>query len=581
MARKSRKATKQPLPVTYSPSLSSCPTGIYARLSVEGNGGDAKDSIQNQIAYLEEYVNRDRDDFRLVRVYVDNGATGTNFSREGWQSLIDDVKAGIIRCIVVKDFSRIGRNYIEVGNYLEKIFPFLGVRVVSVNDHFDSKRQSFESNMLMNSLANIVNDYYAKDISKKIVQARRTMQENGEYTSGVFPYGYRKSETHRRKMCVDPEAAHVVKKIFEWRVQGKSNAWIANSLNRLAIPSPGLYRYMNGKEAYRHSCNAKWNISHISGILKNPVYLGHLVQGKSHRSYFRENGKKQRMPKENWIITRNAHEPLATQEQFDIVNDMAERSGEKYRIQMKANAEVPHLDNPLRRKIYCGQCGRMMSRRSRVKGGVRRYYYFCDSKRTKMDAKCTRTLISEEALMESVKEVAVRHLQLAGDIADFWSRQKDERGRNSVSEYESITTCCPGEAGKDRLEREAALLKKKKQELYEDMKEGMLTREDFIHERECITKRQRQCEEELEKIAGAERPEEPGQQIIERLAGSYCAASELEWKDMPFELLDAIIQKIVVLSAGKVEMIFTYADIMEKWAMSAPLLPERMVSGNG
>ena len=113
------------------------------------------------------------------------------------------------------------------------------------------------------------------------------------------------------------------------------------------------------------------------------------------------------------------------------------------------------------------------------------------------------------------------------------------------------------------------------------MKEGMLTREDFIHERECITKRQRQCEEELEKIAGAERPEEPGQQIIERLAGSYCAASELEWKDMPFELLDTIIQKIVVLSAGKVEMIFTYADIMEKWAMSAPLLPERMVSGNG
>ena len=167
-----------------------------------------------------------------------------------------------------------------------------------------------------------------------------------------------------------------------------------------------------------------------------------------------------------------------------------------------------------------------------------------------MDAKCTRTLISEEALMESVKEVAVRHLQLAGDIADFWSRQKDERGRNSVSGYESITTCCPGEAGKDRLEREAALLKKKKQELYEDMKEGMLTREDFIHERECM-------------------------------AGSYCAASELEWKDMPFELLDTIIQKIVVLSAGKVEMIFTYADIMEKWAMSAPLLPERMVSGNG
>ncbi len=581
MARKSRKATGQPLPVTYSPSFSSCPTGIYARLSVEGNGTDAKDSIQNQIAYLEEYVNRNRDDFQLVRVYVDNGATGTNFSREGWQSLIDDVKAGIIRCIVVKDFSRIGRNYIEVGNYLEKIFPFLGVRVVSVNDHFDSEKQSFESNMLMNSLSNIVNDYYARDISKKIVQARRTLQENGEYTSGVYPYGYRKSDG--RKMRVDSEAAHVVKKIFEWRVQGKSNAWIANSLNMLAIPSPGLYRLMNGKEGYRHSCNAKWNISHISGILKNPVYLGHLVQGKSRRSYFRENGKKQRMPKENWIITRNAHAPLVTQEQFDIVNKMAERSGEKYRMQMEANVEVPHLDNPLRRKIYCGQCGRMMSRRSRVKGGVRRYYYFCDSKRTKMDAKCTRTLIPEEVLMESVKEVVVCHLQLAGNIADFWGRQKEERMRGSISGSENGDAFCLEAAGKDRLEKEAALLKKKKQELYEDMKEGMLTREDFIHERERLSKQQRECEKELEKISDTGEPETSGQPIIERLAGSYHAVSGLGWKEMPFELLDTIIQKIVVLSAGKVEMIFTYADIMEKWGKSIPdaFQPERMVSGNG
>ena len=581
MARKSRKATGQPLPVTYSPSFAYCPTGIYARLSVEGNGTDAKDSIQNQIAYLEEYVNRNKDDFQLVRVYVDNGATGTNFSREGWQSLIDDVKAGIIRCIVVKDFSRIGRNYIEVGNYLEKIFPFLGVRVVSVNYHFDSEKQSFESNMLMNSLSNIVNDYYARDISKKIVQARRTLQENGEYTSGVYPYGYRKSDG--RKMRVDPEAAHVVKKIFEWRVQGKSNAWIANSLNMLAIPSPGLYRLMNGKEGYRHSCNAKWNISHISGILKNPVYLGHLVQGKSRRSYFRENGKKQRMPKENWIITTNAHAPLVTQEQFDIVNKMAERSGEKYRMQMEANAEVPHLDNPLRRKIYCGQCGRMMSRRSRVKGGVRGYYYFCDSRRTKMDAKCTRTLIPEEVLMESVKEVVVCHLQLAGNIADFWGRQKEERMRGSVSGSENGDAFCLEAAGENRLEEEAALLKKKKQELYEDMKEGMLTREDFIHERERLSKRQRECEKELEKISDTGEPETSGQSIIERLAGSYHAVSGLGWKEMPFELLDTIIQKIVVLSAGKIEMIFTYADIMEKWGKSIPdaFQPERMVSGNG
>lgn len=218
-----------------------------------------------------------------------------------------------------------------------------------------------------------------------------------------------------------------------------------------------------------------------------------------------------------------------------------------------------------------------------MKGGVRRYYYFCDSKRTKMDAKCTRTLIPEEVLMESVKEVVVCHLQLAGNIADFWGRQKEERMRGSISGSENGDAFCLEAAGKDRLEKEAALLKKKKQELYEDMKEGMLTREDFIHERERLSKQQRECEKELEKISDTGEPETSGQPIIERLAGSYHAVSGLGWKEMPFELLDTIIQKIVVLSAGKVEMIFTYADIMEKWGKSIPdaFQPERMVSGNG
>ena len=211
VARKSRKSSKSSecakAPVTVSVvSL----VGIYTRLSIEDNGYESKDSIQNQIAFLKEYVEKQEDDFRLAKVYVDNGTTGTNFDREEWNRMLSDIKAGDINCVIVKDFSRLGRNYIEVGNYLEKVFPFLGVRIIAVNENFDSEKQTFEHSMLMNSLTNIVNEYYARDISKKVTQTKRTMQKNGECVSGVLPYGYKKLDKDRKKLIVDSESADVV-----------------------------------------------------------------------------------------------------------------------------------------------------------------------------------------------------------------------------------------------------------------------------------------------------------------------------------------------------------------------------------
>ncbi|MCI9073803.1 MAG: recombinase family protein [Lachnospiraceae bacterium] len=562
MARKSRKPEKQPSSgVGYQP-LTLCRTGIYVRLSVEDNGGEERDSIQNQREYLEEYVNRKHDDLQLVRVYADNGTSGTNFDREGWQKMMEDIKAGEIQCIVVKDFSRMGRNYIEVGNYLEKVFPFLGVRVISVNDSFDSRKGQADGNMLMNSLLNIVNDYYAKDISRKVVQARRIMQENGEYTGGVCSYGYKKADTDKRKLAVDPEAADVVKKIFQWRVQGKSNAWIANSLNELAIPSPGLYRYRNGNQGYRNSGNAKWNISHISGILKNPVYLGHLVQGKSKRSYFKDNGKKRRLPKEEWIVTENAHEALVTQEQFDIAADMARESHARYQKQREANAEIPHMGNILCSKIYCGQCGRRMARRSRVKAGVRKYYFFCDSNRTKLDAECTRTMVWEIPLMEIIRNTADRQLQLIGAVLEQWEQIKDKGDADNGGRDRDTDTGISLAEREQELAREIFFIKKKKQELYEDMKDGMLAQADYERERGRIAGEQMRYEKELREISIRN---EAGQETMGILGGYYKEAVESGSKEIPVTALDHLIEKIIVLSPDRIEAVFAYADLLEQW----------------
>ena len=600
MARKSRKPSANPALMAEKKQSLLYRTGIYVRLSVEDNGGDAKDSIQNQTEYLKEYIDREHGDLQLMRIYADNGTSGTSFDRDGWNRLMEDIKSGDIQCIVVKDFSRIGRNYIEVGNYMEKIFPFLGVRVISVNDSFDSLKKPFHENMLMNSLVNIVNDYYAKDISRKVVQARKIMQKNGEYTAGTCPYGYRKSQEDKRKLAVDPEAADVVKKIFEWRTQGKSNGWIANALNELAVPSPGLYQLLNGNQAYQRSRHAKWNIAHISGILKNPVYLGHLAQGKSKRSYFRENGTKKRTCREDWIISENTHEPIVTQEQFDTAAAMAEESLKRYYRQQEANESVPHMENPLRRKVFCGQCGHRMSRRSKVRNGVRSYCYYCDSKRTRNDAECIRTTIQEVPLMEAVRGVTARHLQMIGVVIDqgrLSAGSDTDGGREKRLSVESDidggrqgrlfsgsskeggtgfrkeTGILPAEAHERELVDALLSIRENRRQLYEDWKEGRLSSPDYEYRKEQLVKKQMQYEEEQAelKIRIEQIKEEQANMAV--LESCYEKTMETVGADIPFTVLDALIEKIAVLSGGQIEITFTYSDFMEEWCKNVQSRP--------
>lgn len=278
---------------------------------------------------MKEYIKKQEGTFQLVKVYEDNGATGTNFERRAWKQLMEDSKSGKINCILVKDFSRIGRNYIEVGNYLETIVCFLNVRVIAVNENFDSLKQLFQSNMLTNALIHITNEYYARDISKKVSQAKRVMQKKGECVSSVLPYGYQKSERDKKKLALDMESADIVKKIFEWRIQGKKYARIASILNELTVPSPGFYRYLKGNQSFRRSNQIPWTSKHVRYILTNPVYLGHMVQGKTRCSYFEQEGKSRVLPKKDWIIVKNTHPPIITQGQFDLVEAIARLGQER------------------------------------------------------------------------------------------------------------------------------------------------------------------------------------------------------------------------------------------------------------
>lgn len=557
MARKSRKNLSKESPVLTARARSRA--GIYGRLSVEDNNSGTGDSIQNQLAFLKEFADSRGDEFQVVDTYVDNGMTGTNFDREGWQRLIADIKSGRIDCIIVKDFSRIGRNYIEVGNYMEKIFPFLGVRVVAVNDHFDSMRKTFQNDMLMNSLTNIVNEYYARDISRKVMQARKAMQDNGEYTSGSFPYGYRRSEENKRKMAPDPEAAGVVRKIFEWRTSGKSCTWIANSLNELAVPSPGLYRFLQGGRSYSNCQNSRWKSENVSGILTNPAYLGHTVQGKSQSSHFRDNGRGKRLPREEWKIAENTHEPLVTEEQFGIAMEMAEKSRKKYEERIGAHADIPKTENPLRGKIYCAGCGRKMFRRSRVTKGVRNYHFYCDARRRKLDGECKQTYIKEAPLVEAVKEAAGKQVQLLGSLRKQWEGHAGAQDKGKKRHEEIL---------KKEIEQEILLIKKQKRELYGDLKEGMLEQEDFAGEWERLSKRQIFCEKSIKEMGYLDPAEKEAMKAMQEFPERFF---EPENEDIPLELVASLIEKITVVSEEQIEITYAYADMIEKWCREAQL----------
>ncbi len=382
--------------------------GIYVRRSDVCSNEKRRDSIYNQTLFLKEYVKEHGEELCLVKVYSDSGATGTSFVRSGWNQMLIDIEAGIVDCILVKDLSRIGRNYIETGNYLEHIFPLLGVRVISVSENYDSNA-SFDL-VISNSLTNLMNEFYARDISRKTSTAKHTLQKKGFCIASTPPYGYKKSELDRRRLIVDPECGSIVKQIFAWRADGKGCGIIANYLNVLAVPSPGLYRYQNGNLSFQRCCHEKWKAKHVTEILKDSVYLGHMVQGKTKSSYFVQGGKQISVPKEQWVIVEDMQEPLATQEQFLAAAEMAEQSRKRHQDQLEKNKDIPHVDQPLRKKIFCGQCGNRMVRRNKVKNGTRDYFYYCAASQTKLYSYCVGTYIHEIPLLEAVMEDAGKQI---------------------------------------------------------------------------------------------------------------------------------------------------------------------------
>ena len=328
MARTKRKINPLMQEESSAPAGRRYKTAAYVRLSAEDGGKPGADTIDGQKALLTSFI-ESKPDMELVAVFCDNGRTGTDFERPQFEKMMEEVRKGRVNCIAVKDLSRFGRNYKETGNYLERIFPFLGVRFIAVNDNFDTLTAERTQDGYIVPLKNLINEVYSKDISKKIDAALSVKQRSGEFIGAWAPYGYCKDPDDKHHLIINPETAPTVRQIFKWRSEGISVVQIGRKLNDAGIISPSSYLYETGEVKTEKYKDVLWHTQIIKSILKHPVYIGHMVQGRKKQSFYE--GKRQTYVDESdWIVVRNTHEPIIDEETFEAVQKIAGQKKNEY-----------------------------------------------------------------------------------------------------------------------------------------------------------------------------------------------------------------------------------------------------------
>lgn len=441
--------------------------GLYLRLSKEDGDKEESNSIESQRNILLRYLD-DSNEIEYVKEYVDDGYTGTNFNRPGFRSMFSDLQKGIINCILVKDLSRFGRNYLDAGKYVQQIFPNMGIRFIAVNDNVDTKNEFEDGFDLMLPIKNLFNESYSQDISRKVQSSFKAMQRAGLFTGAYCSYGYRKSPGDKHKLVVDPYAASIVKKIFNWYLEGIGQRTIAAKLNEEKILCPAEYKRQNGENYRNHKrleTTTYWTYSTVHHILQNGMYKGCMVQNKSVR---RMRGKAKARAKEEWIIVEGTHEAIIAPDIFDRVQDLLKQRTRQIDFQNNMSVFAGFLK--------CSDCGRALVKRNFIgKDGKKKYFYTCGTYSRSGSHICTNHYIRHEVLEKIVLDDLNRVIARISDLKNLVEE------REKMSEQQQIPL------GKRELERIVGQLEKivrLKREAYVDYKEDLISKEEYIKLRE-------------------------------------------------------------------------------------------------
>ncbi len=459
--------------------MASRPPGVwnvcgYVRLSREdgavpdagGNpcrsAGRESNSVTGQKELIRDYLGGHPE---LVEcdMKVDDGYSGLSFERPAFREMMDAVKEGNINCIIVKDLSRFGRNYLEAGEYIERIFPFLGVRFIAINDHYDSLYKKTESDALLIPFKNLINEAYCRDISVKIRTQLAVRRRRGDFTGSFAVYGYLKDPQNRHHLVKDEFAAGVVRDLFRWKLEGMSAGDIADRLNREGVSSPLDYKKSQGLRFFTPfgGCGRSlWNATTVLRILKNPVYTGVLEQGKSTAVCLKVK-RRVAKPRSGWDIVEGTHEALVGRDEFTAVQRVLARD-------IRTGLGNPVADR-LSGMVYCGECGAAMVRKTVPSGKKKYIYYVCAAHKNKKScsAHSVRDSVLEEIVLKSVQK------QMESVI-----------GAERLAELSDAVFTPDDSAGKlrERLDRkngEISRFQRLLDSLYENLEDGIISREEY------------------------------------------------------------------------------------------------------
>ena len=453
-----------------SNTINSNKAACYLRLSREDGDKAESDSISNQRNLINDYVNQ-RNGIMLIKEYVDDGYSGTNFERPSFKRMMEDVKIGKINCIIVKDLSRLGRNYIETGRYLERIFPFIGVRFISILDHYDSADESNDSDQIIIPFKNLINDSYCRDISTKIRSQLDVKRRTGKFIGSFACYGYCKDPKDNNHLLVDPVAADNVREIFRMKLEGYNSQRIADALNEVGALPPAEYKRSNGlnyDSGFRMASGAGWSPTSVNRILANEVYTGTMVQGLNRKISYKIK-QTRAVPKEDWIRVEDTHEAIISKDMFEEVQRLM-----LFDTRTSPEEDGVYLFSGL---VICGDCLQNMVRRRVSKGDKKYSYFHCST--YKSGKGCSSHLFSAKQLEEIVTDTIRKQIALflrAQSIIEAIDRipQEQSRVKRIVQQM-------------DELQKEINRYRGFKTKAYEDMLEGIIDKDEFVFMKRTFT----------------------------------------------------------------------------------------------
>ena len=513
---------------------------LYLRLSRDDGDKEESNSITGQRELLRDYISQ-RPEFREYAVRVDDGFSGSTFERPSFQKMIEDVKAGRTDCIIVKDLSRFGRNYLDAGEYIEKIFPFLGVRFIAVNDNYDSLGDKKASDDLIIPFKNLINEAYCRDISVKIRSQLEIKRKNGQFLGSFAAFGYLKDEQNKNKLVVDQYAADIVRDIFKWKLEGVSPQDIADALNKLGVLSPMEYKRSLGMKfttSFKTNAKATWSAGTVIRILKNPIYSGVLVQGKETTPSYKVH-KRITKDESEWSVIEDSHEAIISKIDFDSVQKVL-----KCDTRRSPGGKAVGLFSGM---VFCGDCGASMVRKT-VPAGEKKYvYYVCSAH--KQNKSCSPHRMRDTTLEEIVLDSLKQHISEVVDMSELLA----------ITDTAPLRTAQAQKVQRqlDKKHEEYEKLQKLLMSLYENLADGIIDREEYTRLKASFTTRADEAEKQMDALR-------------EQLEDIHNHGTENAWMNefvrrqgltsLDRAVVVALIDKILIHSNDVVEIIYRWQD---------------------